>query len=207
MFGALPSRIARCSTGSASPSISRKTIPGASRLDALLRPSRDAVDHAERVEVVVVDAEEHAERDAGRRGDERDAERRPEAVDVEVAARDRVGGEQHRRVEHEHEQEADERHQRQAQRRDDRRQQRVEDADHGGRGERAPDVVHRGAGDHRRADDERDRREQPRDEQMQRRRCAAASGSRPASRRMPCLLVVISGQTLRARKLAAWPTG
>ena len=30
MFGALPSRIARCSTGSARPSISRKTIPGAS---------------------------------------------------------------------------------------------------------------------------------------------------------------------------------
>ena len=29
-FGALPSRIARRSTGSASPSISRKTIPGAS---------------------------------------------------------------------------------------------------------------------------------------------------------------------------------
>ena len=28
MFGALPSRIARRSTGSASPSISRKTIPG-----------------------------------------------------------------------------------------------------------------------------------------------------------------------------------
>jgi hypothetical protein len=30
LFGALPARIARWSTGSASPSISRKTIPGAS---------------------------------------------------------------------------------------------------------------------------------------------------------------------------------
>ena len=41
MFGALPSRIARCSTGYASPSISRKTIPG-SRLSTR-SPERRAI--------------------------------------------------------------------------------------------------------------------------------------------------------------------
>ena len=46
MFGALPSRIARRSTGSASPSISRKTIPGASVTVSLARASGDPLDHA-----------------------------------------------------------------------------------------------------------------------------------------------------------------
>ena len=41
MFGALPSRIARRSTGSASPSISRKTIPGTSVLPMM--PCRRAI--------------------------------------------------------------------------------------------------------------------------------------------------------------------
>ena len=39
MFGALPSRIARCSTGRARPSISRKTMPGAS-VETGFRPRR-----------------------------------------------------------------------------------------------------------------------------------------------------------------------
>ena len=64
MFGALPSRIARRSTGSASPSISRKTIPGASvRTGA---PDRRAIRwiDADRVLVVVVRPEDDLEHDA-----------------------------------------------------------------------------------------------------------------------------------------------
>ena len=50
MFGALPSRIARRSTGSASPSISRKTIPGTSVL--AMMPCRRAIRWAMRIGVV-----------------------------------------------------------------------------------------------------------------------------------------------------------
>jgi hypothetical protein len=167
MFGELPFAHRALQHRQREPVDLEEHDPGSVRLDPVFGASRDAVDHAQRVQVVVVDAEQHAERDARGRSDEHDAERSPEAVHVEVAARDRVGGEQHQGVEDEHEQEADERHQRQAQCRDDRQQQRVEHADHGCCGERAPEIVHRGAGDHRRADDERDRREQPRDEHVQ----------------------------------------
>ena len=56
MFGVVPSRIARRSTGSASPSISRNRIPGASVTVGRSRAARDAPGDAERVRVVVVDA-------------------------------------------------------------------------------------------------------------------------------------------------------
>ena len=67
MFGALPSRIARRRTGSASPSISRKTIPGTSV--ATRSPERFAIRwiDAQRVRVVVVRAEDDLEDDARRR--------------------------------------------------------------------------------------------------------------------------------------------
>ena len=69
------------------------------RLDALARPPRDPLDHAQRVGVVVVRPEDDVEHDRHGRRDERDAERRPERVDREVAVGDAVGGEQHQRVE------------------------------------------------------------------------------------------------------------
>ena len=50
MFGALPSRIARRSTGSASPSISRKMIPGTGVL--AITPCRRAMRFATRIEYV-----------------------------------------------------------------------------------------------------------------------------------------------------------
>ena len=67
IVGALPSRIARCSTGRARPSISRKTIPGASVTVRLARAPGDPLDHAERVGVVVVRAEDDVEHDRHRR--------------------------------------------------------------------------------------------------------------------------------------------
>ena len=58
MFGALPSRIARCSTGSARPSISRKRMPGTSVLDPLALAPGDPPGDPQRVGVVVVGAED-----------------------------------------------------------------------------------------------------------------------------------------------------
>ena len=132
IVGALPSRIARCSTGSASPSISRNTIPGASVRTR--SPERRAIRWMTRNVKVsssfVPKSASSATRDPGR--DERNQERRAERVDREVAVRDAVGGEQHERVEHEYEHESDEKCQRQTERCDERRQDRVQDADHGG---------------------------------------------------------------------------
>ena len=79
MFGALPSRIARRSTGSASPSISRKTIPGTSVRGDDALPARDPLRDAHRVRVVR--AERTGEHDAHRGDHERGEQRPAEAVD------------------------------------------------------------------------------------------------------------------------------
>ena len=81
MFGALPSRIARRSTGSASPSISRKTIPGTSVLGDDPLPARDPLRDADRVRVIR--AEEHGEHDAHGGDHERGEQRPAEVVDGE----------------------------------------------------------------------------------------------------------------------------
>ena len=89
MVGALPSRIARRSTGSASPSISRKTIPGTSVLAMI--PCRRAIRCAMRIDVRVVRAEDDGEHDAHRGDDERGEQRPAEAVDREHAVGQVVG--------------------------------------------------------------------------------------------------------------------
>ena len=83
MFGALPSRIARRRTGSASPSISRKMIPGTSVRVAPPCAPRDPLDDAQRVRVVVVRPEDDLEDDADGGDDERGEQRPPERVDGE----------------------------------------------------------------------------------------------------------------------------
>ena len=90
MVGALPSRIARRSTGSASPSISRKTIPGTSVL--AMMPCRRAIRCAIADRVRVVGAEEDGEHDAHRGDHERGEQRPAEVVDREHAVGE-VGGE------------------------------------------------------------------------------------------------------------------
>ena len=76
-------------------------------------PAGDPLDHAQRVLVVVVRPGEDLQHHAHGRGDEGDAEGRPERVDLEVAVREAVGREQHQRVGDEDEHEAGEEHERQ----------------------------------------------------------------------------------------------
>ena len=142
MFGALPSRIARCRTGSASPSISRIDDPRRVGLDPLAGTLRDPLDHPEGVGVVVVRPEDDVEHDGDRGRDEGDTECRPERVDREIAVGDPVGCEEHQRIENEDEQEADDQHERQPKRRDHGRQERIEDGDHGRGYESAPEALH-----------------------------------------------------------------
>ena len=100
--------------------------------DARARPSRSAARGAARPAARPAACTRRRRRcpvdDADRRahggGDQRDGERRAEAVDVQVLGREVGGDQQHRRVEREHEQEADRDRERQPQRRDHRRQQR-----------------------------------------------------------------------------------
>ena len=131
-FGALPSRIARCSTGSARPSISRKTIPGTSVLVA--PPARRAIRWITRsVYVVVVVRRQKDVRSTIIEAAEvtSDGEqRRAERVDLdalESAMSD--GQQQHAASSDEDEDEAEQQRERQPQRREDRRQHRVQDAD------------------------------------------------------------------------------
>ena len=81
--GALPSRIARRSTGSASPSISRKTIPGTSVTLALARPTSDPLDHAQRVRSSSFVPRTTSSTTLDSRRDERGEERPAEGVDAE----------------------------------------------------------------------------------------------------------------------------
>ena len=128
---------------------------------ALARAPGDPLRHAQRVDVVVVRAEDRREDDAGRRGDHGDAQRRPERVDLHEAGR--IGREQHQRVEDEHEHEAEQEHEREAEGRHERREHGVEDRDDGGGRDDGAEVLRRGAGDDKRPDQERDRADEPAD--------------------------------------------
>ena len=135
-------------------------------LDAVVAALRDPRDHLQRVRVVVLRAEEDAERDARRRGDDRDEKRRPERIDRELAVREAVGEQQDPRVEEQDREKADEQGQREPERGDDRRQDRVQDPDHHRCKERGAEAVHVRARDDRAADQQRQRRDQPRDEEL-----------------------------------------
>ncbi len=106
MLGALPSRMARCSTGSARPSISRKTIPGASV--STRSPERRAMRWITRSVYASSSfaPSDHVEDDARppRRRARRAAPTRTSRP--ERALGERVGGQQHGRVDEQDEQEA-----------------------------------------------------------------------------------------------------
>ena len=123
----------------------------------LVRAARYALDDADGIRVVVVGAEHNVEYDGDRRGDQRNAERRPEGADLEVAVGETVGREQDRRVEREHDEKARQGHERQPKRGDERRQDRVQDPDRSRRDQRAAVVVDDSAGNHRRRNEQRQR--------------------------------------------------
>ena len=85
IVGALPSRIARRRTGSASPSISRKTIPGTSVRASVALPPRDPLHHPQRVGVVVVGADDHLEHQRDDRHHQRGQQRTRKRVDSDVS--------------------------------------------------------------------------------------------------------------------------
>ena len=131
-FGALPSRIAWRSTGSARPSISRKRIPGTSVRVLPALAARDPLDHPQRVLVVVVRASHDLKHDRDGGHHQRRQQRVPERVDGDEVGEHVVGEQQRERVDEQHEQEAEREHERQPQRRDHRREDRVDDRDHRG---------------------------------------------------------------------------
>jgi len=127
-------------------------------------PAGDALDHAQRVSVVVVGAEEDLE-DHGHRGDDDSGQRRPERVHLERVVRD-VGGQlQDPGVEKQDQQEAGDGHEGQTQRRDERRQERVEQRDEGRRDERPKRPLDVHAGHEPRSHVDSQRRRYPRHEQ------------------------------------------
>ena len=83
MFGALPSRIARCSTGQREPVDLEEEDARDVGLHALARAPGDALDDAQRVGVVVVRAEEDLEDDVTAAATSAAQERRPEGVDLD----------------------------------------------------------------------------------------------------------------------------
>ena len=163
MCGALPSRIARWSTGRARPSISRNRIPGVSVCTGLPCAARDAADHAQRVGVVVVDAEDHLEHEH-RRGDDDARPAAPSRTSSTLSVREVMSRDQQedQRVEHEHDHEAERQRERQAKRGHQRRQHRVERSDRDRGGQRVAEVADAHAGDDRGGDEHRDARHEPR---------------------------------------------
>ena len=107
MVGALPSRIALRSTGSASPSISRKMIPGTSVRGNDALPSRDSPDHPQRIVVVVVRPQHDLERDRHGGHHERGQQGASEGVDRPERGQEVVRQDQGRRIGRQHEQEAE----------------------------------------------------------------------------------------------------
>ena len=138
MVGALPSRIARRSTGSASPSISRKTIPGTSVLAMI--PCRRAIRCAMRIEYVSSEPRSDGEHDAHGGDDERGEERPAEAVDGEHPVGQGVGQQEDAGVGDQHEQEAEDERERQPQRGEHRRDDRVQRRDDRRDDQRTPEA-------------------------------------------------------------------
>ena len=132
--------------------------------DLLTGAPRHPLDHAQRVRVVVVDAECDLERERGGRRDERSCDRPAERVDGDRAA-DPLGGEpENGCVEGQNDHEAAQDGQRQADPRDGGNDERIEDPDDGGERERAHDAVDAEARQEHCRGQEADRREQPADQ-------------------------------------------
>ncbi len=93
------------------------------------RAPRDALRDAQRVDVLVVGAQEHLEHHRHGGGDQRHEQRPEEPVHLEGVVGEVRRDHDHPRVEQEDEQEADGEHVRQAQRGDERRQHGVQDGD------------------------------------------------------------------------------
>ena len=163
MVGALPSRIARRSTGSASPSISRKTIPGTSVLGDDALPTRDPLRDAERVRVVRAERGPRARRSPRRRRARRAAPsrscRRVSTPSVRSSVSSRMAG-----VGDQDEQEAEHERERQPQRGEHGRDDRVQRRDDRRDEQRAPEVVDADAGQEPGGHHQRDARGEPRDE-------------------------------------------
>ena len=213
MVGALPSRIARRRTGSARPSISRKTMPGCVGRHALARAPRDPLDHAQRVRVVVVRADHHlrgrcstaAATSATSSADQKESSWIAPSVIESAASRIAASTTSTSRKP------SDER-ERQPQRRDQRRQHGVEDGDDQRDQERAPEARDRGARDDPRRHQERERRDEPGDDQAGRPdlRALGLPGERspkPArgSRHLALLLVLLGAVRTGAVAQAAEP--
>ena len=110
-------------------------MPGTSVTTRSPRAARDALRDAQRVDVVVVGAEEDLEHHRHGRGDQRDEQGREEPVHVEGVVGEVGRDQDHPGVEQQDEQEPDGEHVRQAQRGDERGQHGVEDGDQRGRDE------------------------------------------------------------------------
>ena len=123
-------------------------------LDAVVRALRDALDHAQRVDLAAVHAEDGLEHDRDGGGDERHQERPAEARDVDRRGVEVRGGDQDQRVEHEHEQEVDDQRVGQAQRRHERRQHGRQRADEERDDEGVAEVRDRDVRDERRCDEQ-----------------------------------------------------
>ncbi len=100
------------------------------------RAPRDALRDAQRVDVLVVGAQEHLEHHRHGRGDQRHEQRPEEPVHLEGVVGELRRDPHHPRVEKEDEEEADGEHVRQPQRGDERRQHGVQDGDQRRRDER-----------------------------------------------------------------------
>jgi hypothetical protein len=183
MVGALPSRIARCSTGSASPSISRNTIPGTSVLAMI--PCRRAMRCAIRTEDMssVPRITASTTLTAATTSEVRRAQPKPSTVStpsVRLSVRRRMPASAIR-----DEQEAEHQRGRQAHcgqhGRDDRVQRRRDRRDE----QRAPEALDADAGQDPGGHHEGDPRGKPRDQGRETTASAVARSASPSTRRRP----------------------
>lgn len=129
MFGVTPSRVARRSTGSARPSISKNRIPGTSVVTRSPRP-RDPSAYPEQVGVVVTCPEDHLE-DHDHRGDHQRSQQRPtEPIDLDRRRVDVRREEQNHPIEQQHQHEPERERERETERGHERRKHGVEHPDH-----------------------------------------------------------------------------
>ena len=159
--GAVPSRIARRSTGSASPSISRKMIPGTSvcscppvrrairRITRSVYVSSSFAPRRTSSTTLAADATSAASSAQPKWSTEIASGRSSAAIMNMSASSD------------EHEQQAEDERVRERQRGDERREHRVEDRDQRRRDDRAGPALDPDAGDDRGGQDERGRRQDP----------------------------------------------
>ncbi len=161
--GALPSRIARRRTGGREPVDLQEQNPGCVGPDPLSLAPCDPLDDAQRVGVVVVDAEDHLQHEARRRDQQRGEQRISKRVDLEVDRVERGDEQQDRGVDREHDQKPDHERERQPERGHDRRQERVQHPDEHGRLERPGEALDVDSRKQRRGDPHRHRANQQRD--------------------------------------------